>query len=161
MWISFDELPESARIWIYQADRTIDELTGENILDSLQDFIQNWAAHGSPLKGSARIYHGRFVVLGLDESFNAVSGCSTDASVHAIKAIGAKHEIDFFDRTQLAFLMDGEIKVLPLANVRNKEIPEEISPETITFNNLISVKGDLDSTWKQPVRDTWLARYVS
>ncbi|MCA6078564.1 hypothetical protein [Fulvivirga sedimenti] len=161
MWISFDELPESARVWIYQANREIDASTELEILKSLQDFIQDWAAHGSPLRGSARVYHKRFVVVGLDESYNAVSGCSTDASVNAIKAIGAVHQIDFFDRTQLAFLMDGQIKVYPLANVRNKEVPGDISPDTITFNNLIQVKADLDNAWKQPVRETWLARYVS
>jgi len=160
MWIEFDELPEHSRVWIYQSDRDLDDDTSGEVLSMLKNFIDTWEAHGSPLKGAAKILYNRFLIIGLDESFNAVTGCSTDASVHAVKAAGDRFNIDFFNRTQLPFLIGDKVEMLPLDRIRKKEVANVLNPETITFNNLVKVKGDLESAWKQPVAETWLAKYV-
>ncbi len=161
MWIDFDKLPAHSRVWIYQSDRHIeDEMAGE-IVEFLKPFIANWEAHGSPLKGSVKILYNRFLIIGLDESFNPVTGCSTDASVHAVKEAGTRFGIDFFNRTQLPFLVGDQVEVLALDKVRKKEIPGHVSSQTLTFDNLVSVKGDLESAWKKPVSDTWLSKYLA
>jgi len=160
MWIDFDKLPGHSRIWIYQSDRHLDDEMARQLLAFMKPFIENWEAHGSPLKGSVKILYNRFLVIGLDESFNQVTGCSTDASVHAVKEAGARFNIDFFNRTQLPFLVDNKVEVLALDKIRKKEIPANVSAETLTFNNLIDVKGDLESVWKKPVSDTWLSKYM-
>jgi hypothetical protein len=61
----------------------------------------------------------------------------------------------------LPFLIGNNIEILPLDKIKRKEIPEDVSVETVTFNNLVNVKGELESDWKQPVGNTWLAKYVS
>lgn len=160
MWVSFEELNEQSRIWIYQSDKFLDEDVSRAVIDELGSFIENWEAHGKPLRGSAIIMHNRFLVIGLDEGYNAVTGCSTDAKVNAVKEIGRKFQIDFFDRTQLPFLVDNEIVLLPMDQIRKRLIPGEISGRTLTFDNLVSTKEALESSWIKPVESTWLSRYV-
>ncbi|MEJ2005152.1 MAG: hypothetical protein P8X57_09355 [Cyclobacteriaceae bacterium] len=161
MWIEFDKLPEHSRVWIYQSDRHIDENVADELEVFMKSFIENWEAHGNPLKGSARILYNRFLVIGLDESFNQVTGCSTDASVHAVKQAGVRFNIDFFNRTQLPFLVDEKVEVLPLDQVRKRQVPEHLSLDTLTFDNLVNEKGQLESAWKKPVSDTWLSKYLA
>lgn len=52
MIVDFQTLPETARIWIYQCNRSFSE---EEILDiskKLQTFLEGWTAHGADLKAA-------------------------------------------------------------------------------------------------------------
>jgi hypothetical protein len=44
----------------------------------------------------------------VDERKAGVSGCSTDSSVRFIKSLGEKYKVDFFNRTNLAFVVKGQ-----------------------------------------------------
>ena len=48
MKISFEELPDQARIWIYPSNRPFTEEELERLIPSLDHFVANWAAHGTP-----------------------------------------------------------------------------------------------------------------
>src|SRR5665811_853372 len=92
MLTEFNTLPETSRIWIYQADRsfTSDEL--EEIQSEMDAFLKDWTAHGSNLKAGYEIRYKRFIVIALDQSQAAASGCSIDASVHFIKNLEKKYD---------------------------------------------------------------------
>ena len=78
MYVDFEELPETARIWVYQSDRELDDAQLSAMRSSLKNFIEEWTRHGKDLKGSYTILYNHFIVLGVDESFNEVSGCSIE-----------------------------------------------------------------------------------
>ena len=160
MWTDLNELPESARIWIYQADQEIDAQKEAAIRSRARKFIDGWEAHGKPLQSSVEIFHGRFVVIGVNEHFNPVPGCSPAASVDFIRSLGAELNIDFFNRLNLPIMVDGNIELIPLQRFKKKDIPAEVTAESITFDNLINQKGQLKESWKRPVSDTWLAKYM-
>jgi hypothetical protein len=160
MWIDFNDLPESARIWIYQPDQEIDAQKEAAIRSHARKFIDRWEAHGKPLESSVEIFHGRFVVIGVNENFNPVTGCSTDASVDFIRSLGVELQIDFFNRLNLPIMVDGSIELIPLQRFKKKDIPEEVTTDSITFDNLINQKGQLEESWKRPVSETWLAKYM-
>ena len=47
--VDFNVLPESSRVWTYQANRTFTDEELEEIKEKLNVFIENWTAHGSDL----------------------------------------------------------------------------------------------------------------
>ncbi len=61
MFVDFQSLPNTSRIWIYQADRSISESESEFIQNYLSQAIDKWAAHGAPLTASFKISHQRFI----------------------------------------------------------------------------------------------------
>ena len=130
------------------------------IREHARRFIEGWEAHGKTLKASLDIFHDRFVVIGVDEQFNPVTGCSTDASVNFVRFLGAELGIDFFDRLNMPILMEDRVELIPLQRFKKKDLPEAVNSESITFNNLIKEKGQLEGAWKQPVSQTWLAKYL-
>ena len=87
MYVPFDQLPDEARIWIYPSNRKMSDEEVEQIKALMADFLQQWTAHGQNLNAGFELPHNRFIVIGLDQSNAAASGCSIDASVHFIQEI--------------------------------------------------------------------------
>ena len=44
--------------------------------------------------------------------------------------------------------------------MKSKVESEEITPDLLTFNNMVTSKGDFDSHWLIPVSDSWMARFL-
>ncbi len=158
MLVPFDSLPDTARIWIYQGDRPFDSAQRDSIVSLTTQFLENWEAHGAPLTASFRIRHDRFLIIGVDEQSNPVTGCSTDAQVRFVQALQSHTGINFFDRTQIALMRDDVVESYPLNEVREKKV--ELGQDTLTFNNLVNTKGQLSTEWVQPAGQSWLARYI-
>lgn len=159
MFIPFEQLPETARIWIYQSGRPFTPTEKAETTEILMSFAGEWVAHGQPLRASFRILYDRFIVLSVDEAFHAPSGCSIDDSVHAIKEIGAKTGIDFFDRSMVLFLSDNRVTEIPVKELKEKYAQGIWSAESLTFNTLAGTKKEL-AKWLVEARNTWLKRYI-
>jgi len=153
-------MPENSRVWIYQSDRILNEGELETIERMGLNFINAWTAHGSKMKASIKVEHNAFIIIGADEKATMASGCSIDASVHFIQDLGKKMNIDFFDRMNLAVLKNDQISF-----VQSKDIAKEIengnySEDDITFNNLVSNKGEFVNNWMIPIKNSWVAQVL-
>jgi hypothetical protein len=99
-------------------------------------------------------------VLMADESRVGVGGCSTDSSVRFIKSLGEKFGVDFFNRTNLAFVVKEKIQILPMSQLSYAVQNFFIDGDTLYFNNLVQTKNELEEKWIVPVKDSWLAGKV-
>ncbi len=136
MKVLFEELSPESRLWIYQASRIFTSAEEQLINEQLDAFCHQWAAHGHPLKTSFKVEHHQFIILAADESYHLPSGCSIDSSVHVIKSLQSQTGIDFFDRTQIAFLIEGTIRLFPMAKLKEEFANRTLTAETLSFNNL-------------------------
>ncbi len=127
----------------------------------MYQFYIQWNAHGTPVKGWAKLIFGRFIVLIADETDVKVSGCSTDSSVRVIKSIEKQYEVQLFDRLSLTFLVKGKAEVLPLNQVQYAIDKSFIDGDTLLFNNTITTKKELVQNWLQPLKESWLANRVN
>ncbi|MFD2513917.1 hypothetical protein ACFSRY_08575 [Pontibacter locisalis] len=159
MYIPFDELPQHARLWIYQASRPLTEAEQSEIKPLLERFATEWSSHGKGLKASARLLYSQFLVLANNESETSASGCSIDKSVHFVKELEQRFSISFFDRTQLAFLKEGEVEQVSLSDLKSKVAAGEIKQDTLYFDTLVNTYGELQASWPRPAGASWLAKY--
>ncbi|MEO9965226.1 MAG: hypothetical protein ABJF11_05535 [Reichenbachiella sp.] len=159
MYIPFEEMAESSRVWIYQADRFLTGQDQKKIQNSCKEFMQQWAAHGQSLKSSFQIVHDKFLVISVDEGFNLASGCSIDASVHLIKSLEQELQINFFDRTKVCFLVDNEIIEVPMTAIKSQVELGKIADNTLTFNNLVEDIKSYNEQWQVEAKNSWLKRY--
>ena len=164
MYVPFEEMPAQARIWIYQGSRLLSQAE-ENYAQQLgQQFTSAWSAHGNALRASIKIFHHRFLIVAVDETYNPASGCSIDASVALVKELEEKFSTEresfsFFDRTKVAFLHQDEVFVESTAQLKQQVAEGKIKPETLTFNNLVRSKEQFEKEWIVPAKDSWIARY--
>lgn len=156
-----EHLPEdfaaNSRVWIYQSDRIFFMQEALDMEPMLQDFVAQWKSHGTPVKGYANLFFGRFIVLMADENATGVSGCSTDSSVRLIKEIEKKYNVNLFDRQMLTFYIKEKIELLPLSQLKYAIENRFITDETLYFDNTVLTKETLESKWITPVKNTWLA----
>ncbi|MEM9671119.1 MAG: hypothetical protein ACFB15_08010 [Cyclobacteriaceae bacterium] len=164
MYIPFDEMPATARVWVYQTNRPLNNIEQNYALQRGQQFASQWAAHGQDLRSSVQVLHNHFLIMAVDEQYNAASGCSIDSSVGLVRELeqqfGQQSRFSFFDRLQIAFWQDDEVHLLPMKEAKTKVSNGEISPEALMFDNTVPTKEALENRWKIPVKDSWLARFV-
>lgn len=161
MFVPFSNISPSSRLWIYQADRKFNEREKSFISNYLTSFTQRWSAHNEALKTSFDIRYDQFIILAADESHNAASGCSIDESIRAIKNLEKELGVDLFNRNLVAFITGREaITLIPLNDLKQKYNEGTWNEDTLTFNNLISVKSQLETDWLVSAGNTWLKRYV-
>jgi hypothetical protein len=151
-----DDFAGDSRVWIYQASRLFTMSEALTIEEMLEDFVKEWASHGTPVKGYANLFYGQFIVLMADESATGVSGCSTDSSVRLIKEIERRFGVSMFDRLNLAFLVKDKVQMVPVAQVPYALENGFLNGESLYFNNLVQTKDELMHQWIIPMKDSWL-----
>lgn len=156
-----EDFNDSSRVWIYQSNRPF--LTSEalEMEDMLNDFASNWKSHGATVKGFADLFFGQFIVLMADETATGVSGCSTDSSVHLVKSIEKKFNVNLFDRQSLAFVVNDTIQLLPLNQLDDAVENNFINAHSLYFNNTVLTKKELLNQWIIPVKESWLAKRIN
>jgi len=160
MFIPFSEISNQARVWVYQMNRKITAPESEEMAAVLKVFCTQWQAHGAPLKTSFDIAFNHFIILAVDENSGGASGCSIDGSVRLLKELGEKMGVDFFDRTQIAFLIDDEVSLYPMPKLKELFGEGTLNASVKTFNNLVATKAEYLQSWKLEVADSWLAKYL-
>jgi len=160
MLIDFEQLPDSARVWIYQANREFKEEELPELKKELQKFVEQWTVHGADLKAGFDIRYNRFIILGVDENFATTSGCSIDSSVHFIQHLQEKFEVDLLDKMNVTFRQGDYITHKELSDFRKMVKNRSVSPKTIVFNNLMNTKAELDEFWEVPLEESWHKRFL-
>lgn len=155
---SMHQFSDNSRVWIFQADR---EFTPDEIkwaFPKLQGFIEEWNAHGRALAAKVEIRYNRFIVVMVDESSAAASGCSIDSLHRFMQELEKALNVRLFDRMNIAWKEND--KVVSADRVAFEELLQSgrITSSTIVFNNLAATKKALDESWEVPISQSWHAQ---
>lgn len=160
MLVPFEQLPDDARIWIYQSDRPFTVEQTSRIREKLNAFVENWTAHSRMLAGGYEIMYDLFIIIGIDEKMAMASGCSIDKSVHVMKELEKDLQVSLLDRMVFAFKKNTNVYSVSRKEFGEKVNTGEINNETIVFNNLVDRKSGLRKEWEVPMRSSWHAQLV-
>ncbi len=160
MYSAFESLPPYARIWVYQADRALNEAEATRVHVDIRAFCDGWEVHGQPLKTSYQLVSNQFLILAVDEGVHHASGCSIDGSVRVLKNLQAQG-IHFLDASKIAFLLEEGVVLYSRLELKALFAAGVLTGQTITFNNLVATKHELDTHWKIPVEKSWMAKYLA
>lgn len=160
MLVEFESLPDTSRIWIYQANRSFNEEELAELKDSLDGFVAEWTAHGQDLKAGYEIRYNRFIILGLDQSLTSASGCSIDASVHFIQRLEKKYNVELLDKMNVSYKQGEYVAYKSLMDFKKMAKQKAVSAKTIVFNNLVANKGEYLQHWEVPASESWHSRFI-
>lgn len=161
MLVDFLKMPSDSRIWIYQADRFINEDSQKLLAEKLTLFLAEWESHGIPLRASWKLFHGLFLVIAVDENHYPASGCSIDKSVQFITKLEADLKTGLLGKTSVAVLEKEHVITYNLVELKKNILEGKIQSDSIIFNNLVPTLGELDLQWKLPAEKTWISRYFN
>jgi len=160
MLVNFNSLPDSSRVWIYQANRSFTESELEEIKAKLDAFIKKWTAHGADLQAGYTIKYKRFIVVALDQNQNAATGCSIDASVHFIQKLEQDYNVDLMDKMNVSYKQGDFVAYKPLLDFKKMAKDKAVSKNTIVFNNLVTNIAEFNENWEVPAADSWHSRFI-
>lgn len=161
MFIPFKDLAPTSRIWIYQCNRFLTFDESEKIKELAYEFVNDWTAHKQNLLASFEIFHSLFLIIGVDESVNDASGCSIDKSVHFIKQVERFFEVDLFNRFNVAYKINHEIKIANVHDLVGELKSSPVKDEVVVFNNLLNSKKELTNDWLIPIEKTWVNTFMN
>lgn len=161
MLVDFNTLPETSRVWIYQANRSFSESELEEISSKLNVFIEDWTAHGSDLQSGYEIKYKRFIIIGLNQNLNNASGCSIDASVHFIQQLEQEYNVDLLDKMNVSYKQGEFVAYKTLLDFRKMAKQKAVSKNTIVFNNLVTNIAEYKKNWEVPASESWHNRFLN
>jgi hypothetical protein len=157
MYLPIEQMPDHSRVWVYQANRPFSTSEIQAIENYLAPALTQWAAHGAGLNASYEIRFQQVIVIAVDETINAASGCSIDASTRWFKEMGAELGVDFFDRST-AVVNGDEVTLIPLMALKNNPF---LTPSKDVIPLQTESLGAYRSGWLQRADTTWLKRYFA
>ena len=160
MITTYNTLPNTSRVWIYQSNRAFSEAERIELQQYIDKFVAQWVTHNESLRAYGELKYNQFVVLMVDESKLGASGCSIDSSVHFIKAIEKQYGVNMFDRMNFTFQQDGKVKTAPRILFEELYQKGEINDDTLVFDNLVKNKGEFEERWIVPLKDSWHKQMV-
>tara|TARA_R110002051_G_scaffold138268_2_gene211029 strand:- start:164 stop:646 length:483 start_codon:yes stop_codon:yes gene_type:complete len=160
MLVDFKALPDDSRIWIYQSNRSFSEAELVEVRQGLENFLQEWTAHGSDLKAGYEMPYNRFIVIGLDQTKAGATGCSIDASVRFIQDLEKKYAIDLLDKMNVSYKQGDFVAYKTLLDFKKMAKNKSVSKNTIVFNNLVTNKEEYLNHWEVPAEESWHSRFM-
>ena len=153
---SLTYLAAHSRVWIFQADRFLNEKEILLVNLTMNEFIPNWASHGNDLYGGFELKDALFLIVAVDEAQSPASGCSIDSLTRVIKDLGARLKVDFFNRLNIAYLNTvGKLELVSMSTFKELIQAGEVNENTMVFNNLVQNRGELNERWQTEVKNSW------
>ena len=156
--VPLKDLPDSARTWVFGADKTLDRSASEKLLIEVDRFLSQWKAHGSPLTVGRDWKYGRFLTVAVDQSTAGASGCSIDGLFRSLKALepilGAS-----LVTSGLVFYRDENDAIQSVDRERFSALGAEgrIQPGTGVFDPTVTTLGEWRARFELEASRSWHA----
>lgn len=148
------------RIWIYTLSRELPDEQLAALTQRCQDFVSGWTAHEVSLDASFELYRKRLLIFKVNEATYNASGCSIDKQLRLVKELELQFEVELLNRLLVAYETEQNIQVVKSSEIAGLLNKGTITANTLVFDNTISLASDLESNWKKPLKDTYLAKYL-
>ena len=158
MLVQFSDLPDNARIWIFGSDKPLNGAVVDTMLSEVDSYLDQWKAHGFPLKAAREWRDNRFLIIGIDPTVEQASGCSIDGLFRSLqqmqKSIGAQ------------LVGGGRVFYRDASGVTHSVARDEFSsltssgkigPKTPVFDTSLTQLDAWKSRFEQPLAESWAA----
>ena len=154
--LPLSSLSADARVWIFASDRTVGDDGAERLLEQVDEFLEKWHAHGSPLTSGRDWRDRRFLLIAADGE--AASGCSIDGLFRSLKSVGAEVGANLVT-SGLVFYRDaaGDVQSSTRAGFTEAASSGAVTPHTTVFDTSLTTLGDVRDRFERPAGESWHA----
>lgn len=159
--VEFENLPDSARTWVFAADRNLSSSQSNQLLNAVDEFLGQWKAHGSPLTVGRDWREGRFLTIAVDQSTAGASGCSIDGLYRLLKSIEARVGADLVSGGKILFRdRSGAIQSASRGDFVNLAAKGEVTPATRVFDPTVISLGEWRANFEGDAAHGWHAALI-
>ncbi|HEX9162104.1 MAG TPA: hypothetical protein VF980_10400 [Thermoanaerobaculia bacterium] len=145
------QLSDEAYIWIFGISPALDEAGTATLLRRVDAFLDNWAAHGTPIESARDLREGSLLIIAA-ESTSERSGCSIDRLFGTLRQLEDELHVKILDPNRVFFRHgDGRVDAMSRAEFREKGDPHTVVFDT-TAQTLSEVRG---GSWERRAELSW------
>ena len=150
MRVDISQLSDHANIWIFGISPSLDEARSMTLLARVDAFLDEWAAHGVPIRGARELREGSFLVIAADEKRER-SGCSIDRLFHTLRQLESELGVQILDANRVFLRDNGGVRAVPRSQFR-----EAATTSTPVFDTTAEQLGAVRTgSWERPAADSW------
>jgi hypothetical protein len=160
--VPFDSLPDASRIWIFGGDRPVTGEAAERLLGEVDRFLEEWRAHGDPLRCGRLWADDRFLVVGVDQSDANASGCSIDGLFRTLQQLERTIGARLVGGGRVYYRDHGGVaQCVSRAELDALVAKGEVGPDTAVFDTSITDLGEWRERFELPARKTWVGELLA
>jgi len=157
--VPFADLPDHGKLWVFPLSRTLNSEEVEACMAVVDAFLDQWAAHGAPLRSGREVRDERFLLVGVDVDAEAPSGCSIDALVNQLRRLGQDLSMSLIDHSPVWYRDGEEIRTASRSEFRSLATGGAVGPDSRVFDtSLTRVEQARDGSLEKPARESWHGR---
>ena len=150
MRVNIEQLGDEAHAWVFGISPSLDQSRQRVVLGRVEAFLEEWAAHGIPIRGACELREGSFLVVAADEN-REKSGCSIDRMFGLLRELERELGVRILDSTRVFFRENGGVRT-----TGRGEFASVANGETVVFDVTAEHLGEIRSgTWERPAERSW------
>jgi len=151
------QLDDQARIWLFGISPSLDENKSKAVLATVDQFLDQWAAHGTPVTSARELLFDSFLAIGVDES-SETSGCSIDRMFGLLHQFERDLGVSILDANRVFVRhADGRIEALSRADFRDRG-----DLHTTVFDTTAERLSEIRSGhWIRKAQDAWPGKLLT
>lgn len=154
--VRFEDLPNSARVWVFGADRELGEKESGILLEEVDRFLAQWKAHGTPLTAARSWIHDQFLTIAVDQSTAGASGCSIDGLFRALKGLEPRIGASLVTSGCVFFReSDGRITCTDREKFSALAAEGKVSADTPVFDPTVTSLGEWRARFELRAGESW------
>jgi hypothetical protein len=159
--VPFESLPDSSRIWVFGSDRPVTGTAAEQLLGEVDRFLEEWRAHGDPLRVGRLWADNRFLVVGVDQSTANASGCSIDGLFRRLQELERTIGARLVGGGRVYYRDHGGVaQSVERAELDGLVANGTVGPNTTVFDTSITDLGEWRGKFERPARKTWVGELL-
>jgi hypothetical protein len=153
---SFANLPDDARLWVFAASNPISPERSSSLLTVVDEWLDDWKAHGEPLTSAREWRDDRFLVIGVDQSTAGASGCSIDALFRILQTLQSQLGTSLVGGGRVFYQnRAGAIESSTRAGFSERANAGAVDADTIVYDTAITSAADYRRGFARRAGDSW------
>lgn len=156
--LEFDQLPDDARLWVFAASDPVVGPDAAHLLGTVDEYLDQWAAHGRPLICARDWRDDRFLAVAVDEASAGASGCSIDALFRILQKLQGSLGTSLVGGSRLFYRAgDGVVHMVERGDFGRRRAAGELGDDTPVFDTSATTVGAYRDGFERPLASSWHA----
>lgn len=153
--ISFNELSDDAKVWIYIADRQLNVQEVEELKGKIESFLPRWRSEGKEFKSAYELKENQILVVGGETEGFAFSGCTMDALKKTVEKWDEALKVNFVAVPKFCYRTTKGIECKNQAGFKADVVAGKLDENAIVFDNTIQNMGVYRKGIEFKVTECW------
>lgn len=150
MRVDINELSNAAHVWIFGISPSLDQAKSSLLLRQVDVFLDQWAAHGTPIRAGRDLTEGSFLIIAADEKSER-SGCSIDRLFGTLKQLEGDLGVQILDANRVFVRQGDGVEAVPRDQFRSRA-----DAATRVFDTTAEQLGAIRSgSWERAAGESW------